>query len=141
MAFSGSIQKAGYTWGEIDVAESYSYKPDMVSANLHYVNTPNRVAGQACDAAGAATGYHTYTVQWTPQTLTFIYDNTTCWTTTWTPSARYAPKGSVAPTPFNQPFYLIINLAVGNYQTPRNQPDRRTVFPTSMEVDYVRVWS
>ena len=52
---------------------------------MHYVNTPNQVAGVACDVAGATTAFHTYTLQWTPQTLTFFYDNTTCWTTTWTP--------------------------------------------------------
>ena len=134
-------QPAGYTYGEIDVAENYGYKPDTVSANVHYVNTPNRVAGQVCTVPGATSGYHTYTVQWTPQTLTFIYDNTTCWTTTWTPNPRYTPRGSVAPTPFNQPFYLIINLAIGDYRTGRNQPDRRTPFPSAMGVDYVRVWS
>ena len=34
---------AGYSYGEIDVAESYSYKPDVVTTHVHYVNTPNRV--------------------------------------------------------------------------------------------------
>lgn len=132
---------AGYSYGEIDVAESYSYKPDVVSTHVHYVNTPNQVAGVACDVAGATTAFHTYTLQWTPQTLTFFYDNTTCWTTTWTPNSRYTPRGSTAPTPFNQPFYVIVNLAVGDYKTPRNQPDRRTQFPATMYVDYVRVWA
>lgn len=134
-------QPAGYTYGEIDVAESYSFKPDVVAAHLHYVKTPNRIMGMACNVTGATTGFHTYTLEWTPTTLTWIYDDTTCWTTSWIPDPRYTPRGSTSPVPFNQPFYLIVNLAIGNYQTPRNQPDRRTAFPVQMLVDYIRVWS
>jgi beta-glucanase (GH16 family) len=114
-----------------------------VNANVHFVQTPTSKTGggKACDVPTATTAYHTYTLEWTPQTLTFIYDDATCWVTTWSPMSRYAPRGSTAPTPFDQPFYLIINLAVGDYHTPRNQPDRRTVFPAVMSVDYIRVWS
>ena len=52
---------------------------------------------------------------------------------------------SVATTPnlsltqhFDQPFYLIMNLAVGG-RFPGN-PDKTTVFPAEMSVDYVRVY-
>ena len=37
-----------------------------------------------------------------------------------------------------QPFYLILNLAVGGGWV--GNPDATTVFPAIMEIDYVRVY-
>jgi hypothetical protein len=45
-----------------------------------------------------------------------------------------APKSA----PFDQPFYIILNLALGGIH-PR-PPTSETPFPAVMEVDYVRVW-
>ena len=42
------------------------------------------------------------------------------------------------PAPFDKPFYLLMNLAVGG-QFGGN-PDATTVFPAEMQVDYVRVY-
>lgn len=43
------------------------------------------------------------------------------------------------PAPFDQPFYLLLNVAVGGNWP--GSPDAGTVFPVTMEVDYVRVYS
>jgi hypothetical protein len=40
--------------------------------------------------------------------------------------------------PFEQPFYILLNLAIGGYW-PGN-PDNTTIFPSSLDVDYVRVY-
>ena len=40
--------------------------------------------------------------------------------------------------PFNQPFFLLFNIAVGGAW--QGSPDNTTVFPQSMEIDYVRVF-
>ncbi len=42
------------------------------------------------------------------------------------------------PAPFDQPFYLIMNLAVGGQFV--GKPDKTTTFPVEMLVDYVRVY-
>ena len=42
------------------------------------------------------------------------------------------------PYPFNDPFFFILNVAVGG-NWPGN-PDASTVFPVFMAVDYVRVY-
>ena len=42
------------------------------------------------------------------------------------------------PAPFDQPFYLIMNLAVGGNFF--GNPDASTPFPAEMLVDYVRVY-
>ena len=40
--------------------------------------------------------------------------------------------------PFNQRFHLLLNIAVGG-DWP-GSPDQTTIFPTEMEIDYVRVY-
>ena len=42
------------------------------------------------------------------------------------------------PAPFDQPYYLLMNVAVGG-KFPGN-PDRATSFPAELIVDYVRVY-
>jgi hypothetical protein len=57
-----------------------------------------------------------------------LYETRTSW---WSSGAAY-------PAPFDQPFYIIMNLGVGgNY--PGN-PNGSTVFPGEVQVDYVRVY-
>jgi beta-glucanase (GH16 family) len=51
---------------------------------------------------------------------------------------NWRSEGGPFPAPFDQPFYLLLNLSVGgNWPGP---PDAQTVFPQRMLVDYVRVY-
>jgi beta-glucanase (GH16 family) len=130
-----------YEYGEIDIAEKWGNYPNFVDPHLHYVRTPDSPAGgAACKIADSAAAFHTYALEWTPVRMRFDYDGTTCWSTDWQPQAGYAPIGAQPPVPFDQPFYLILQLAVGGAKTPANVPTASTHFPVSMEVDYVRVW-
>ena len=134
-------QPGGYTYGEIDVMEAWGQYPGLASPHLHYVQTPGTLqSGAYCSVPSMTTSYHTYAVEWTSSKMTFIYDGKTCWSTTWKPIARYQPAGSVAPSPFNQKFYVIVNLAMGGPATPGNRATSTTKFPSRMSVDYVRVW-
>jgi hypothetical protein len=48
------------------------------------------------------------------------------------------------PTPFNQPFFIIMNIAVGgNYlgNPEINEIDANSSFPGEMLVDYVRIYN
>ena len=69
-------------------------------------------------------GFHTYGMMWTPQTVTYYYDDV----------AVYQ-----APTPgaWTAPMYMLVNMAVGGYGGP---PDP-SAFPASMQVDYVRAYA
>lgn len=130
-----------YEYGEIDIAEHWGNFPQYVDPHLHYVLTPDsRAGGMTCRISTNATAFHTYTLEWTPTQMRFIYDDSTCWTTTWLPQAGYAFAGAQPPVPFDQPFYLIVQLAVGGAKTPGNEPLATTPFPAQMDVDYVRVW-
>jgi beta-glucanase (GH16 family) len=48
-------------------------------------------------------------------------------------------SASPFPAPFDQRFYILLNLAVGG--SFPGAPAASTVFPVTMEVDYVRVYS
>jgi beta-glucanase (GH16 family) len=129
-----------YEYGEIDVAEAYGAYPDTVMPHLHYVSTPNVLGGVNCTVLGATSGYHTYRLDWTPTEMTFTYDGSTCWSTPWQPLYPYASKDATQPVPFDQPFYLLIALAVDGSDSAKNAVTGHTKFPEKMLVDYVRVW-
>ena len=58
-----------------------------------------------------------------------LYETQTSW---WSSGGGY-------PAPFNIPFYVIMNLAVGgNFD---GNPNGNTVFPGYMQLDYVRVYN
>jgi beta-glucanase (GH16 family) len=131
----------GYSYGEIDVMEAWGTFPGIASPHLHYVSTPGTpMSGNYCLVPTSATAYHTYAVEWTSTRMTFTYDGRTCWSTGWKPIAGYQPAGSAAPAPFDQKFYLIVNLAMGGATTPTNRASVLTRFPATMSVDYIRAW-
>jgi beta-glucanase (GH16 family) len=132
-----------YEYGEIDIAEEWGNYPQYVDPHLHYVSTPDsRTGGAACKISTSTSAFHSYALTWTPTLMRFDYDGTMCWSTRWLPQPpRTAPVGAQAPVPFDQPFYIIVQLAVGGAKTPTNEPSATTKFPAHMEVDYVRAWS
>ena len=58
--------------------------------------------------------------------------NTIDLTETINPTTEHGPKN-----PFQQPHYMLINLAIGGNQ---GGDPTTTLFPTSFEIDYVRVY-
>ena len=123
------------TSGEIDIAELFGKYPGYVLPHLHYLAPSGRKApGTYCALANADTRFHTYVVEWTPSTIRFLYDGTLCFAFSgWIP---HSPQK--APAPFNAPFYINLTLAMN-----KSQPwgsITHTAWPSSMYVDYVRVW-
>jgi beta-glucanase (GH16 family) len=121
--------------GEIDIAELFGKYPGYVLPHLHYLAPNGRQApGTYCAVANAGTQFHTYAVEWSASTIKFIYDGKPCFSFSgWRP---HSPL--VAPGPFNQPFYINLTLAM-NKQQPWGAA-AKTAWPSSMYVDYVRVW-
>lgn len=134
----------GYDYGEIDVMESWTATPNVASPHLHYVGTPGSLNnGKYCSVPNIATQFHTYTLEWNSSRITMSYDGTTCWSTTWVPIPLYQPLLARSPEPFDQPFYLIVNLATGGPKTPYNEvspSESITSANATMQVDYVRSW-
>jgi beta-glucanase (GH16 family) len=121
--------------GEIDIAEIYSQYNDRAIPYIHYNPSavdPN-VTNNWCMISDVST-YHSYAVEWTPQTISVIYDGQTCLVDNWQPAS-----GLVKPAPFDHPFMIALTQALGigtNAFDPATTP-----LPATTTVDYVRVWS
>ena len=120
--------------GEIDIAELFSSYPDRAIPYIHYkpaAPDPN-VTNTNC-IIGNPDDFHTYAVEWTPTSITIIYDGRTCLVDVWNPAAPLT-----RPQPFDQPFFICLTQALGmggNAFDPAKTP-----LPATTVVDYVRVW-
>ncbi|NNJ79355.1 MAG: glycoside hydrolase family 16 protein [Xanthomonadales bacterium] len=126
--------------GEIDVMEAVNLGGaggNTVHGTLHYGGEwPNNVfTGESYGVpTDATTDFHVYALEWDATEMRWYVDGVlyamqNAWYST---SAPY-------PAPFDQPFYILLNVAVGgNFP---GAPDAGTEFPVTMEVDYVRVYS
>ncbi len=105
---------------------------DWVQSSVHGTNLNG---GAPYTAAGfSAAAWHTYGMIWTKGQVQFYIDSPTNIYETFTPT-------SISGTwPFDQgPMFIILNLAVGG--TWPGSPNSSTVFPSTMLVDYVRIYS
>jgi beta-glucanase (GH16 family) len=123
--------------GEIDIVENRGNNPAVVGGTIHYAGAD----GRHLQSSGryrfplndGATNFHTYLLEWTTNSINWYVDNHLYETQT-----NWSTAGAAYPAPFNQPFYIIMNLAVGG--DFGGNPDSDTVFPGEMQVDYVRVY-
>ncbi|MCC9625358.1 carbohydrate binding domain-containing protein [Thalassospira sp. MA62] len=129
--------------GEIDIMESWGSQPDKVAGTIHYGETwpNNKYTGKDYHFAegDGIDKWHTYAVEWEPGEIRWyvdgqLYQTQNDW---YAKDANKASKYSY-PAPFDQDFYLIMNLAVGGWFD--GDVDETTPFPAEMEVDYVRVF-
>jgi beta-glucanase (GH16 family) len=121
--------------GEIDIMEHRGQIPSVVSSAVH---GPGYSGGGAITRQHAVSGpplpedFHVYAVEWEPNRMRFIVDNTAFFEVT--PDSLPAGRKWV----FDQPFFIILNIAVGgSFVGPVGS---NTVFPQTMKVDYVRVY-
>ena len=139
------VERVYGTWplsGEIDIMEARGRVLNEANAALHYgevVPFNQHVSGKYKFSSGTdITDYHVYAVEWRENEIIWSVDGVEYFST----SDWYTKKDGVVaeyPAPFNQEFYLILNLAVGgdydNLQLPSDSE-----IPATMEVDYVRVY-
>lgn len=121
--------------GEIDIMELVGKNPKQVVGSFHWKNDDasegtinNRYDLTAGDFSQ---DFHLYSLVWGKDQYQILVDNKVYVTAK--PSDIKA-----AYNPFNHPFYLIFNVAVGG-DWP-GSPDGSTSFPQKMLVDYVRVY-
>ena len=125
--------------GEVDIMENKGRIATNVMGTLHFGGAyPNQAQsyGPSYTFTGGdcVTNFHTYALEWTTNQFSWYVDNTLYET-----QSSWWSTGGPYPAPFDQPFYLIMNLAVGgNFD---GNPDGTTVFPGEMQVDYVRAYT
>ena len=132
-------QSIGWPWcGEIDIMENLGDNPFTAYGSIHGPQ-PGATANQYGITApvraksSLASGFHTFGVTWSPGRIVFTLDGTPY--ATRTPASLARGQKWV----FNQPFYLLLNLAVGGNWP--GHPAASTRFPATLLVDWVRVYS
>lgn len=122
--------------GEIDVMEWIGKDPNVVYGTLHGADAGGQHYGVGGDTSldqPVSEGFHTFAVDKRPGDIRWFLDGVEYFRVT----RDDIPAG--AEWPFDQPFYLLLNLAVGgNWPGP---PDASTQFPATLLVDYVRIYS
>lgn len=124
------------TSGEIDIMEEVGFHPNYTSSSIH-CNSYNLTNGTQKTAerytAGAEDDFHVYALEWTENyILTYVDGNPLLY-------FDNDGKGNKNTWPFNKEFYVILNLAWGGDWGGAQGVDDNAL-PTSMEVDYVRVF-
>ncbi len=112
---------------EIDVLETVGSLPQTVFTSIHW-GTPSapQSAGSVWSGPDFSAGWHTFTVEWTSESVTWYIDGVERW--------RYSNPANIP----NQSLYLLATLAIGG--TMPGNPDASTSFPALFELDYIRVW-
>ncbi len=131
--------------GEIDIMEATNLGAsggNAVFGTLHYGGEfpANVFTGKRTDVIGDATAdFHHYAIEWDADEFRWYVDHVLYATqNNWYSEAATTSPEAAYPAPFNQAFHILLNVAVGgNLPGP---PDAGTVFPVTMEVDYVRVY-
>ena len=123
--------------GEMDVMENNGSALGTVQGSLHSGSDETAIYNFLNN--DSVTNFHTYTLDWATNAILFyvdghLYESQTNW------SSSVGPY----PTPFNQPFFIIMNIAVGgNYlgNPSTNTINADSTFPGEMLVDYVRIYN
>ncbi len=98
--------------GEIDILEAVGFQPNIIYGIAHtasdtYDHTDGTGSFSTVTVPNSSTDFNKYTLLWTPTSLTFEVNDVPYFTYTRQSDATYMTW------PFDQPFYLIANLALG----------------------------
>lgn len=170
--FRAKLPKAQGTWaaawmlgdsggwpmcGEIDILET---TPELAKTKIPQSIHNNRFNGmptspgnkyETATITDATTAYHTYGIEWFTDHITFTIDGKETWT--YNPN-NYKASGTggtadIEIWPFNQPFYLILNCAIGgtlggtvgpNYWTEIARDGNIITYQDYYYIDWVRVY-
>jgi len=128
-----NIDKVGWPKsGEIDILEYIGRDPDMVYTTLHTQDSHgNTINTKRTKIEEIEEGFHVFAVDWNKDKMDFFVDEKLVYT--------FQPENKTEDIwPFNQPFYILINMAVGgNFGGPEVDD---TIFPQEFIIDYVRVY-
>jgi len=121
--------------GEIDIMEHVGYQQGWILGTIHtqkYNHTINTQKSDSLFVADASDSFHDYILEWENKELKWYVDD-----------QLYAsiPRNDEdrGGWPFDDPYHLIINLAVGGNWGGKHGIDV-TIWPQALEIDYVRVF-
>jgi beta-glucanase (GH16 family) len=122
--------------GEIDNMEHVGWKPTEIVTSLHtglfnHAIKTQRSAQKLLPTA--CTAFHRYQLDWRQDSITIGFDDRAMF------RVKNDQPGGKGAWPFNVPFHMILNLAIGGDWAGAKGIDDAAM-PQRMEIDYVRVW-
>ena len=130
--------------GEIDIMEGWGSTPEKICGTIHFGDAwPNNTYltnNYEFPAGESSADWHVYAIEWERGVIRWYVDDHLYSTQT-----EWSSAGHAYPAPFDQNFYLILNLAVGGhfdgvdgiYGDPNTFADGERHF----DIDYVRVYA
>ena len=122
--------------GEIDIMEHVGYDMNRVHGTVHtkayyWVNGEQRKA--SIEAPAVNEGFNVYAMEWSAERIDVFLNNTLYFT-------YLKDSDDWQAWPFDHPFHVILNIAVGGGWGSAGGPTDLNAFPAKMEVDYVRIY-
>ena len=127
--------------GEIDCMEVMGQETNKAYGTIHYGNPHSESQKTYTLPAGDdfSKNFHTFTCDWEPGKITWYVDGNKYHEESDWYSTTVGQGTLTYPAPFDQPFYIILNLAVGGSWV--GNPNDETSFENNpYEIDYVRVY-
>jgi beta-glucanase (GH16 family) len=121
--------------GEIDIMESVGFQPNVIHQTIHTkaANHVNHNAhGTSTPVKNLSDGFHVYAVEWDAKKMEMFIDDQKCF-------EFENDGGGVDTWPFDKPFYVILNLAIGGTWGGQKGIDP-AMFPCRMEIEYVKAF-
>ncbi len=126
--------------GEIDIMEVLGSQTDTSYGTLHFGNPHSESQGKyTLDSGSFADEYHTFGMEWEPGRIRWYVDGNLIHTENDWYSATEGQGEVTYPAPFDQPFYIILNLAVGG-NWPGNPDASTNVEDALFLIDEVKVY-
>ena len=126
--------------GEIDIMEVLGNDTTKSYGTVHYGNPHSEQQGSYVLPSGSfSSEYHNFAVEWEPGRINWYVDGNLIHTANDWYSATEGQGEITYPAPFDQPFYIILNLAVGG-NWPGSPDETTNIAQAAMYIDYVRVY-
>jgi beta-glucanase (GH16 family) len=122
--------------GEIDIMEHVGFDPSVIHGTVHteaFNHSIGTDVGEVKSISDFNTEFHTYAIDWKSDKIDFFIDNALYFT-------FENSEKTTAEWPFDHPFHLILNIAVGGNWGGQKGVDT-SIWPQRMEIDYVRVYT
>jgi beta-glucanase (GH16 family) len=128
-----NIEEVGWPrCGEIDIMEYVGREPGSLFTTLHTSDSHgNSKNTRKAPVPGIEEGFHDYTVEWTESKISFFVDGEHFFS--------FEPEDKTEEVwPFDQPFYFLVNLAIGGNFGGKEIDD--SSLPAHYMLDYIRVY-
>ena len=135
---NSNIDSEGWPFcGEIDIMEHVGYDPDRVFFSIHngvlYGNVHGTEQQGVYELEGLENNFHIFSIEWDSTSIKGYIDGTMYY------NYEKPAQSGYNSWPYDNPFFLIINLAIGGEWGGQQGIDN-SIFPATFMIDYVRMF-